>query len=96
MVADDGPGPFEWWSHPVRQDGRHTLAWARMDVDLDAGEALIEEIQSDWIREAVSEWRRSRQVKDRQAFLYWLGRYLGGAPRHPREFDRYISNLPFR
>jgi hypothetical protein len=25
-----------------------TLAWARLDIDRDAGEALIEEVQSDW------------------------------------------------
>lgn len=29
---------------------RDTLAWARIDFDLDSGEALIEEIQSDWVR----------------------------------------------
>lgn len=28
----------------------NTLAWARLDVDLESGSALIEEIQSDWIR----------------------------------------------
>jgi hypothetical protein len=44
--------PFEWGCHPVNRDGRHTLAWSRLDIDLDRGEALIEEIQSDWIRDA--------------------------------------------
>lgn len=29
---------------------RDTLAWSRIDFDFDTGEALIEEIQSDWVR----------------------------------------------
>lgn len=44
-------------AHPVMKNGerryyRHTLAWSRLDVDLENGEALIEEIQTDWVREA--------------------------------------------
>jgi hypothetical protein len=34
--------------HPIRRDGPITMAWARVDIDLETGEALIEEIQSDW------------------------------------------------
>jgi len=32
---------------------RETLAWSRIDLDFKSGEALIEEIQSDWIRRAA-------------------------------------------
>lgn len=28
------------------------MAWARLDIDPEGGEALIEEVQSDWIRDA--------------------------------------------
>lgn len=38
-----------YW-HPVRETGCPTLAWVRIDLDLETGEALIEEIQSDWLR----------------------------------------------
>ena len=41
---------FEESCHPVRTDGRPTLAWARLDIDIATGEALIEEVQSDWLR----------------------------------------------
>ena len=46
---------FNFYGHPVmdrekRSLYRETLAWARIDLDLDSGEALIEEIQSDWVR----------------------------------------------
>ncbi len=29
---------------------RHTLAWARLDVDFECDEVLIEEVQTDWLR----------------------------------------------
>ena len=41
---------FEFDLHPIRTRGRPTLAWARLDVDQDTGVALIEEVQSDWLR----------------------------------------------
>ncbi|MBS0370802.1 MAG: hypothetical protein JSS57_16580 [Proteobacteria bacterium] len=40
---------FNYSGHPV-SDSRNTLAWARIDLDWDSNCALIEEIQSDWIR----------------------------------------------
>jgi hypothetical protein len=42
---------FENTGHPINTDAK-TLAWARMDIDLDNGEVLIEEIQNDWLRYA--------------------------------------------
>ena len=35
--------PFELSFHPIRQNGRHTLAWSRVDIDPERGEALIED-----------------------------------------------------
>jgi hypothetical protein len=32
---------------------RETLAWARLDVDLERDEVLIEEVQSDWVRDVA-------------------------------------------
>lgn len=66
---------FEEDMHPVRLDGRPTLAWARLDLDLDAGQCLIEEIQSDWLR-FVTEERvaleqqrpRSRDLRQTRAY----------------------------
>ena len=66
---------FEEQLHPVRRDGRPTLAWARVDVDFDTGEALIEEVQSDWLRNVADEvdWLassepRSRDLRAHQAY----------------------------
>ncbi|VAW68840.1 hypothetical protein MNBD_GAMMA09-1067 [hydrothermal vent metagenome] len=50
-------GALNYYGHPVLRPGRRnifreTLAWARLDIDFDTNEVLIEEIQSDWVREA--------------------------------------------
>ncbi len=39
--------------HPIAGKGELTLAWARIDLDLETREALIEEIQSDWIQDVA-------------------------------------------
>lgn len=68
----DHYGPFECRSHPIRRDHRKTLAWARLDFDLSTGEALIEEVQNDWLRSVESEFARfqnlykeSKEIKSR-------------------------------
>ena len=48
-------GPFEYHSHPVRQDHRKTMSWVRIDLDFSTNEALIEEVQNDWLRSAFSQ-----------------------------------------
>jgi len=53
--AHETRGKYEFGLHPVRRTGRPTLAWARLDIDLERGEALIEEVQSDWLRYVIKE-----------------------------------------
>ena len=50
IVNGTDKSPFAFYGHPVVQKDWHTLAWARLDIDLDDGIALIEELQSDWVR----------------------------------------------
>jgi len=57
-------GPFEYSCHPIRTDHRNTMSWVRIDFDLLTGEALIEEIQNDWLREAG--WGLKRVIKRRK------------------------------
>ncbi|MCB9581750.1 MAG: hypothetical protein H6717_32260 [Polyangiaceae bacterium] len=54
--------PWICAGHPV---ARHelTLAWARIDVAFDSSEALIEEIQSDWVRNALAEARELASLR---------------------------------
>jgi hypothetical protein len=64
--------------HPHARLPDLTLAWARIDIDLAAGEALIEEIQSDWIREFRWLWEAASKLeseadRDRVVQEWWRG-----------------------
>lgn len=50
-LVPDWERPLKYSHHPIAKGGELTLAWSRIDIDLDKGEALIEEIQSDWVRD---------------------------------------------
>lgn len=52
IKLDSDYDPFAYTDHPVKADDQYTLAWSRLDIELDDGIALIEEIQTDWLREA--------------------------------------------
>lgn len=54
--------PFELRYHPIHRGRHRTLAWARIDLDWESGEALIEEIQNDRLREV--RWDVERIRKD--------------------------------
>ena len=40
---------FDCSSHPIDEE-KVTLAWSTMNIDIESGEALIEEVQNDWLR----------------------------------------------
>ncbi|WP_027156011.1 hypothetical protein [Mesorhizobium sp. WSM2561] len=51
LLSPTGATIFAVDGHPV-STREHTMAWSRIDLDLDTGEALIEEVQCDWVRQA--------------------------------------------
>lgn len=59
-------GPFVYNGHPVRNDNVITLAWARIDLDPLCSQALIEEVQTDWLREARYIKKACRTYKGRR------------------------------
>lgn len=69
-------GLFNYPDHPVvrkRIHGEHveTLAWSRIDVDYSTNTALIEEIQSDWVRRAsYARWVKSHRKHKREGRLW--------------------------
>jgi hypothetical protein len=75
--------------HPIRTEGRPTLAWVRLDIDLGSGVALIEEVQSDWIRNVENELHdlrysdaRSHELRSLQAYhAALIGAYAKSWPR---------------
>jgi len=57
LIGNDELVYFKYDEHPILRKGeraqyRNTLGWARLDMDLNTGEVLIEEIQNDWLRRA--------------------------------------------
>jgi len=60
------PSPFDSCGHPTSKAGRNTMAWVRLDVSLETNEALIEEIQTDWLRNAsrMCIWAQKRRMKN--------------------------------
>ncbi len=80
MLKPSEPHPFHAYGHPISGKGEHTLAWARIDMDLDTDEALIEEVQTDWIRRAL--WSRK-----------YLNYYEKRSSPKPRYVPGYVKNL---
>ncbi|WP_020410776.1 hypothetical protein [Hahella ganghwensis] len=71
---------FEFYSHPVHRGKRNTLAWARIDLDFDEGVALIEEIQTDWIREARDAFKDATEARreKKKTFSLWSDEFEVG------------------
>ncbi|MBS9778459.1 MAG: hypothetical protein KGV50_06815 [Gammaproteobacteria bacterium] len=78
--------------HPVYQgEERHTMAWARIDISDDLSEALIEEIQTDWLRDADSTLRRT---KDNQCqCVCCKKRHTEGKEKFERYHEKHIVPL---
>ena len=51
---------FKYGCHPVHNT-KSSLAWARIDLDFETGEVLIEEIQNDWLREVLYQLKISKR-----------------------------------
>ena len=73
--------------HPINHS-KVTLAWARLDFDLVTGEALIEEIQTDWLRQVgflLGDLERASAC-DEKAFEFYGERiYVDRATRYFRD-----------
>ncbi len=57
--------PFRNQCHPARSGDYPTLAWARLDFDLETGEALIEELQTDLLRDLQWVAERASEAKSK-------------------------------
>jgi hypothetical protein len=79
---------FNCSMHPVlkrqhRDFFRETLAWARIDFDFNTNEALIEELQTDWLRRAK---RLLGEIQSGKTRFYNLG-----ANAKPDKLRRYLE-----
>jgi hypothetical protein len=89
-----GRHPFYFSCHPVRAQEEFTLAWARIDLSDNLEEALIEEIQSDWWKDASKEIIR-RQHRKRDASGKWR-EWTETKSRHQldvKAYEDYLHNV---
>ena len=87
LIGDEADQPFEYAYHPIAEGGYHTLAWARLDIDLRTGEALIEEVQNDWLRFALSSKSRAEPLADEES-VYFRGSYIAA-----KRVRRYVRDV---
>ena len=61
------------FGHPLSDRRSCTLGWTRLDLDLDSGEVLIEEIQTDLVREFNDLYDQALKAKvnGEECFRYW-------------------------
>lgn len=90
-VGPDGAHRLEYYGHPHDGGRFHTLAWSRIDLDLASGEALIEEVQTDWLR-AAQRWRdEAVRLLDEPDASSALAASIGVERCTPEEFLRYVD-----
>ena len=95
LLKPDAAGPFKCDAHPIAEGKDHTLAWARLDLDMDSGEALIEEIQTDWIRMAL-ESRKVLEAYEKNPHanrLYRRHRYIDTLGCDSKALARYLDYI---
>lgn len=93
IKKDGDRNPFSFSCHPIAKQNNHTMSWCRIDLDLDTGEALIEEIQNDWLREVLflrSQLAEQLEKREGQRSKHWF------FSRYPIEESRkYIEAMSF-
>lgn len=85
--------PFVNSDHPHAESPLNTLAWARVDLDFEAGEALIEEVQSDWVRRARDTYAAAIDVLASGDIDSWYGDAYTDAAATPKGAIRYYRDV---
>jgi len=79
MVKPEYESLLNPYGHPVldvndRSYFRETLAWSRIDLDFQKNQALIEEVQNDWLREANDLLKDAKYNKqNKRELANWWG-----------------------
>jgi hypothetical protein len=82
LIGYSDEAPLRIEHHAAEMSRLNTLAWARLDIDLQRGEALIEEIQNDWLRLALTSRRNILAAASNEELRRALG-FLSN--------DRFVS-----
>lgn len=99
-VLDDF-SEFQYCGHPT-STSRCTMAWARIDLDFSSNEALIEEVQTDWLRSinwlenrckwAVNNKLKSFSYDEQRLYVDNVFAYLKEVKRHQNIWSEAILN----
>lgn len=54
---------WQYGGHPIALERFVTLGWCRLDVDFETNEVLIEELQTDWLREFIDMEKSMKAIK---------------------------------
>lgn len=76
-VFKESANEFLDYGHPISRKRDCTLGWARLDMDFETGEVLIEEIQTDLVREIKqfhAKFHRAFKAEE-ESFHYWGNTY---------------------
>lgn len=76
VFGADAGASFTCRGHPhaPAASGRRTCAWVRIDIAPETGEALIEEVQNDWLRQAHEAYEEACANRARTDACVWVGR----------------------
>lgn len=90
LLKPDEYHGFKYFDHPVMRKGdreffRETLAWARIDFDFNTNEALIEELQTDWLR--IAKQLLKQIGRGRTQFYY------SGINTTPEKLKKYLESI---
>jgi hypothetical protein len=82
MVKPDLDALLNHYAHPISSVNdkcyfRETLAWSRIDLDFTKNEALIEEVQCDWLRKAKRLLRSAKYHKHHELSMGHIWRTSG-------------------
>jgi hypothetical protein len=78
--------------HPI-SEVRRTMAWVRIDIDFCSGEALIEEVQNDWIRTALARRALAETLINEVDGIVRFRQFTNGAQCVPRDFLYYTDRV---
>ena len=93
LIQPKDDHPFEIEDHPIAGGDERTLAWSRLDIDLVSGEALIEEVQNDWVRHAIDNllvMEEAGENPDKESFVY---REFVNVECQLRELKIYVEEI---
>lgn len=90
-------GVHGYSGHPVNCERGFTMSWVRIDLDLERGECLIEEVQNDWLRNCERLAKRFKDCLEKNK-VELVERSAPQFKGHYREFIDYVNDFlkPYR